>query len=417
MICTLLKSTICEVPMKRWQRRLHCLTSSDKTVPNLRRGISLHGHTQFSRENLGFLNHHIDTVPIVAQITRHALARYRRDHGEDLDFNRAYWSAPLSPSDARDLERKQIQDALGLEGTVSLTDHDTIEGVMEWQCGGDPDGLASLEWTLPYGPAYFHLGVHNLPRTQARELTARLLAYTALPDECQLGELLAMLDRIPDVLLVLNHPFWKVEAVDTISLDAILHSFLRSYGRYIHALEVSGLRPWPENQRVLELAERLRMPVVSGGDRHGWEANTMLNLTSAGSFSEFVEEIRQDGRSEIAVMPNYQEPFGLRMMQVAWDVLREYPDHPNGRRHWADRVFFEWGDGTVRPLSRCFKNGLPKELRLLTSAMAQLERQPWHTLVHAAWSLRGSSDRIPPKRQSRRSAARPALPSGEGSVA
>jgi hypothetical protein len=288
---------------------------------------------------------------------------------------------------------------------------------MEWQGGGDPEGLVSLEWTLPYGPAWFHLGVHNLPRTKAQELTARLLAYTALPDECQLPELLAMLDRIPEVLLVLNHPFWKMEAVEHVTLHAMLHSFLRSYGKYIHALEVSGLRPWPENQRVLEMAEGLRMPVVSGGDRHGWEANTMLNLTSAGSFSEFVEEIRQDGRSEIAVMPNYQEPFGLRMMQVAWDVLREYPDHPSGRRHWAERVFFECDDGTVRPLSRCFKNGLPKELRLLTSAMAQLERQPWHSLVHAAWSLRGASDRIPPKRQSRRPAARPALPSGEGSVA
>jgi hypothetical protein len=322
----------------------------------------------------------------------------------------------LSPSDALNLERKQIEDALGLEGIVSLTDHDNIDGAMEWQGDGGRETVVSLEWTLPYGPAYFHLGVHNLPRTKARELTTELLAFTASPGECRLPELLAMLDRIPEVLLILNHPFWEMEPLGRGALLEMLHSFLRTYGRYIHALEVSGLRPWPENQQVLELAEGLSMPVISGGDRHGWEASTMLNLTSAASFSAFVAEIRQDGLSEIVVMPNYQEPFGLRMMQVAWDILREYPAHPCGRRHWADRVFFECDDGAARPLSRCFKNGLPQELRLLAGAMRQLEQQPWHTLMHVAWSLRATRDAVPTTRQTRRP-PRPAFPSGERSVA
>jgi hypothetical protein len=197
----------------------------------------------------------------------------------------------------------------------------------------------------------------------------------------------------------------------------MLHSFLRSYGSYIHALEVSGLRPWPENEQVLQMAEDLCVPVVSGGDRHGWEASTMLNLTRARSFSGFVAEIRQDGLSEIVVMPNYQQPFGLRMMQVAWDVLRDYPRHPCICAHWTDRVFFECDDGAVRPLSHCFKNGLPQELRLLTGAMRQLERQPWRTLLHAAWSLRSTNIALPPRRQTRKPAARPAVPSGERIVA
>ena len=47
-----------------------------------------------------------------------------RDTGgitEALDFNRAYWTAPLTAAGAHDLERQHIEDVLGLEGVVSLT--------------------------------------------------------------------------------------------------------------------------------------------------------------------------------------------------------------------------------------------------------------------------------------------------------
>src|ERR1044071_5719507 len=140
--------------------------------------------------------------------------------------------------------------------------------------------MPAIAWlgSVPYGAAYFHLGVHNLPPGHARNLTKRLLAFTQSPQEGQLAGLLATLDEIPEVLVVLNHPFWEMEPIGNAALLGMLHSFIRSYGSYIHALEVNGLRPWRENQRVLEMAEDLGMPVVSGGDRHGWEPNTMLNL-------------------------------------------------------------------------------------------------------------------------------------------
>lgn len=396
---------------------MHFLPDCNSAIRNFRRGVSLHGHTQHSQESLGFINRHIDALPIVSQVARHALARYRRDHGEDLDFNRAYWTAPLSACDAHELERKQIEDALGLEGIVSLTDHDNINGPMELRGSESGEVIISLEWTVPYGAAYFHLGVHNLPPARARELTARLLGYTGSPDEKQLPALLDELDRIPEVLLVLNHPLWEMEPIGKAALAEMLHSFVRRYGRYLQALEVSGLRPWPENAKVLEMAAELGVPVISGGDRHGWEASTMLNLTRARDFAEFVAEIRRDGVSEIAVMPDYQQPFGLRMMQVAWDVLREYPNHPRGRAHWTDRVFFKWFDGTVRPLSGCFQKGELKELRLLTGAMRQLELQPWRSLVHAAWSLQSGKDAVPNSRQRLRPVARPAFSGGEGNAA
>jgi hypothetical protein len=49
----------------------------------------------------------------------------------------------------------------------------------------------------------------------------------------------------------------------------MVRTFLARYGQWIHALEVNGLRLWPENRRVLEMARNLNYPVVSGGDRHG----------------------------------------------------------------------------------------------------------------------------------------------------
>jgi hypothetical protein len=399
------------------QRSLHFLPTCNGTMRNARRGVSLHGHTQHSRESLGFINRHIDAVPVVAQIARHALARYRRDHREDLDFNRAYWTCPVTPCEAQNLETSQIEEALNLEGLVSLTDHDTIDGVMELQNGEGRDGVVSLEWTLPYEPAYFHLGIHNLPPSRARQLTAALQGYTASPDKRRLPELLDDLDRIPEVLLVLNHPFWEMEPIGRAAVRRMVDSFIEDYGVYIHALEVSGLRPWGENEQVLQMAESLGIAVVSGGDRHGLEASTMLNLTRARTFSEFVAEVREDGVSEIVVMPEYQEPFGLRMMQVAWDVLREYPQHAFGRSHWTDRVFFEWFDGEVRPLSRCFQDGEPRELKLITGIMRQLEKQPWRTALRAAWSLHGTHATLPQGGRILQPGRRPVLTNSEESAA
>lgn len=403
--------------MKRWRRSLHFLEECNHLLRNFRRAISLHGHTQHSRESLGFISHYLSTVPIVTQIARHAMDRYRRDHGEELDFNRAHWTAPLTAEEAYRSERRQIEESLGLEASVSLTDHDNIDAGMDWRGEGQAPPI-SLEWTVPYGPAYFHLGIHNLPRSQAHGVLARLSAYTQSPDERQLHALLAGLDGMPEVLIVFNHPFWEMEGIGHAALHEMLNSFIRAYGQYVHALEVSGLRPWHENEQALQLAKDLGMAVVSGGDRHGWSPNAILNVTRAGNFSEFVAEVRQDGRSEMVVMPSYQnEPFGLRMMQVAWDVLREYPEHPCGRMHWTDRVFFRCDDGVTRPLTRCFRGGEPTELRFLTAAMRQLEWQPWRALLHAAWGQHSSNRTAPSRRPSFRPAARPAFTSRERSAA
>src|SRR5436305_15073922 len=93
---------------------------------------------------------------------------------------------------------------LGLHALVSLTDHDDIESSLSLGRGA----AVSLEWTIPLGPTFFHVGVHNLPVTGARDIAAHLYHYTAHPDPARLAELLEMLHARQDVLIVLNHPLW-----------------------------------------------------------------------------------------------------------------------------------------------------------------------------------------------------------------
>jgi len=108
----------------------------------------------------------------------------------------------------------------------------------------------------------------------------------------------------------------------------------------VHAIEVNGMRSRKENREVLEPGAVLGIPVISGGDRHGLEANAVLNVSPAESFEEFVQEVREEKKSEIVLMPQYFEPLPLRLIENAWHALSDAPGE-FGRGHWMTRVFFE----------------------------------------------------------------------------
>jgi hypothetical protein len=128
-------------------------------------------------------------------------------------------------------------------------------------------------------------------------------------------------------------------------------------------VELNGLRPWKENLRVRWLAEHTGHAFVSGGDRHGLEPNANVNLTSAQTFAEFVSEVREHGISNVLFLPQYREPLRVRMISTMCDIVREYPDAPDGRRRWNDRVFYRQDDGSVRPLSSYGKHAKPWPVR------------------------------------------------------
>ena len=58
----------------------------------------------------------------------------------------------------------------------------------------------AVEWSVPFEGAVFHLGIHNLPESQAHLIMDDLAAYTENPSAPRLMELLAALHEFPEVL-------------------------------------------------------------------------------------------------------------------------------------------------------------------------------------------------------------------------
>ena len=125
---------------------------------------------------------------------------------------------------------------------------------------------------------------------------------------------------------------WDLFLVGKESHQFLVNEFLQSYGAFLHALELNGLRDWEENRYVRRLAQQWNMLLISGGDRHGVEPNANINLTQAASFTEFVHEIRRQRDSNVLFMPQYAEPWKHRLLQSTLDAIRDYPDFPQGSR-------------------------------------------------------------------------------------
>lgn len=323
-------------------------------------GVSLHSHTMHSRECLSFLPRYLHAVPGVSQVASY-YERARR-----VEFGRAWWTPPLTPASALSLEREQIAK-LGLRPIVSLTDHDTIEAGLTLGVTADlSETPLSVEWTVPFERTFFHLGVHNIPRNASAAWMEAMLEYMERPREEMLPALLDEFSRLPDVLLVLNHPFWLEEGVVESDHRKALDRILRECVEWLHAFELNGTRGWKENAAVVELARAHARPLISGGDRHACEPNACINLTNARTFGEFAGEVRT-GLSEILFLAQYREPMAQRLLEAARDILRDYPEYP-GREHWPDRIFYRGDDGEARSMSEICQGRHP----VLVSGLAAM---------------------------------------------
>ena len=134
-----------------------------------RTGVSVHGHTLHSQENLSFVYRMAARVAPLRIAVEKGEAFYQRHHGTAFDFSRGWWTPPLAAYDAWSVETRQITERFGMQPLVSLSDHDNIDAPILLQhrteCRPVP---VSVEWTVPFGGTFFHLGVHNLPVENAR---------------------------------------------------------------------------------------------------------------------------------------------------------------------------------------------------------------------------------------------------------
>lgn len=335
-----------------------------------RTGLSLHSHTLHSKETLSFIYRLANRIAPLRKIMQHGEARYRALHGSPLDLKRAWWTPPIAPRDAWLLEKNHIERRLQLNPLVSLTDHDDIEAPLGLRVLEEFRDLPiSFEWTVPYGPTFFHLGVHNLVPDTARKVVSALLNLTATKRTADLASLLQTVSNNPETLIVFNHPCWDESGIGRENHLSVAEHFVRTYGQFIHALELNGLRPWKENRQVLRMASDLNKPIVSGGDRHALEPNAILDLTNAATFSEFVEQVRS-GWTNVFITNAYREPFGLRILQGIEEVLQDHDNHGRGWRQWSDRVFYHCDDGIVRSLTELFPRRLPGAVQLFVNSIA-----------------------------------------------
>lgn len=395
--------------------RTHFAWDSAAPTRQFRTGVSLHSHTAHSLETLAIVDSYAEHRGGLARLLESLKRQCLPAAGDGIDFSRLYFTPPLAPLEAFEVERRQIEDRLGLEALVSLTDHDTFEGcAVLRRIYRRPEAPYSIEWTLPFGPTYLHLGIHNVPEAHApsvgREL-ARLAsgcsfcrdddvscygAHKRLTDGPALGgcglrasgrpaaNVLGRLASFPDVLVVLNHPMWDMNGLGDREHGAVVGRFLGLYGEFVHALEVNGLRPWAENASTVRAASSFGLPVVAGGDRHGCEPAAVVNLTNAKSLAEFVEEIRYGRHSDVLYLPQYREPLLARKVQAICDVVRDDPDHAYGMRRWTDRVLLRDAAGRMRSLSELWPEGDPMSVRASRLALQSLGRWPLSSAMRLA---------------------------------
>jgi hypothetical protein len=337
-----------------------------------RTGVSLHSHTLHSKENMAFLPRHAYRIPIVAGIIHRHERTFLRKKGRELDYNRAWWTPPLPAADAVRLESKQIEN-LGLSPLVSLTDHDSIDAARQLQLLGI-EAPVSVEWTVPFGPSFLHIGIHNLPAAEATNWMRLFALWTARPNEEILRDIFAGLHALPGVLIIVNHPLWDEGGIGPDAQLQMANDFIRRYSPFLHALELNGLRPWTENLKVIQMANACGLPAISGGDRHGCEPNGNINLTNARTFNEFVGEIREEKLSHVYFMPQYREPYSVRCAETMWDALRDYPEYP-GRVLWSDRIYFLEDDGRAYNLTEMWQGAGPGIVRNFIGAMRIFQHQ------------------------------------------
>jgi hypothetical protein len=361
----------------------------DQSAPRgFRAGVSLHSHTNQSQETLDFLANLGNQYPLIRPILARLENRSESQHGVRVNYAASYWTPPMTPKLAFDLESKQIED-LGVAPMVSISDHDNIKAPMLLRTVPSARQIpVSVEWSAPFGGVQdFHLGIHNLPSAKAAEWMQTLEDYTENPSDERLTEILAALNGEPNVLVVFNHPMWDLFLIGKEKHQFLVNEFLLKNGNFLHALELNGLRHWDENRAVCRLAEKWNLLLISGGDRHGVEPNANVNLTNATSFTEFVHEIRREKNSNILFMPQYAEPWKHRILRSTIDAIRHYPDFPIGSRTWDERVYHPDANGVVRPLSELWPDGnAPAYMRWGIALVLLMGSAPVSSGLRMAWS-------------------------------
>jgi predicted metal-dependent phosphoesterase TrpH len=279
--------------------------------------VSLHNHSRHSVEKLAALNHVVKRS-FMRPWSRILQQSFGLGDVANLNYAEITFNPPYSPEDVYEMEATAAS-RWGFDGVhLAITDHDELAGNLELLRGRpDLSGriAVSEELSLWFQGHLFHLGILHLPVCGAQETHTQIQAAARGQRYDDLFEIL----RASDCLVVLNHPLvaWAPGAESVPVTD-----LLSRYGWAIHALEVNGMRSREENDRVLELARQWRKPAVGGGDSHLLVASSMLSLSRAATFQDFIAEVK-DGHAVPFVTPEYFAPIRWKLfLRVLFFISR-----------------------------------------------------------------------------------------------
>ena len=77
----------------------------------------------------------------------------------------------------------------------------------------------------------------------------------------------------------------------------------------------------------------------------------------------------------------------MRYVETIWDLLRDYPEHPN-RVRWSDRVFYRVPEGMDVPVSTFWKKGDPDVVRFFKAVMGLFQQPSVRSALRLALSER-----------------------------
>jgi predicted metal-dependent phosphoesterase TrpH len=279
--------------------------------------VSLHNHSCHSVEKLAALNHVVKRT-FMRPLSGVLQKSFGLGGVSNLNYAEITFNPPYTPEDVYHMEAAAAA-IWGFDGVhLAITDHDEFAGSLALLRGRpDLEGRVAVseELSLWFEGHLFHLGVSRIPESAAEETHTRIQTAAHGRRYDELFETLAA----SGCLVILNHPLvaWG-PGTSTIPVDALLSR----YGWAIHALEVNGMRPREENDRVLELARRWRKPVVGGGDSHLLVASSVLSLSRAATFKDFIAEVK-DGQAVPFVTPDYFAPLRWKLfLRVLFFISR-----------------------------------------------------------------------------------------------
>jgi predicted metal-dependent phosphoesterase TrpH len=283
--------------------------------------VSLHNHSCHSVEKLAALN---QVVKLAFMRPLSGLLQRSFGLGDvaNLNYAEITFNPPYTPEDVYRMEAEAAAH-WGFHGVhLAITDHDEFAGSLALlrsrpDLAGCTNGRIALgeELSLWFQGHLFHLGVSHMPESEIEQTHTRIQAAARGGRYDELFETLAASGS----LVVLNHPLiaWA-KGAETIPITELLSR----YGWAIHALEVNGMRTREENDRVLELARHWRKPVVGGGDSHLLVASSVLSLSRAATFKDFIAEVK-DGHAVPFVTPEYFAPLKWKLfLRVLFFISR-----------------------------------------------------------------------------------------------